>query len=231
MLVRDRMTPDPICGHPEMPVTEAQALMREKGIRHLPIVDREGELVGLVTQRSLLRALPSDVSNFSRFEISYVLAKIKTRDVMTTDLITIDQDTAIEEAARIMADAKIGCLPVMREADPLAGSPQQLVGIITDNDLFTIMVDLLGARRPGTRLTVLQPDRTGEVARLTTAIAQGGGYLSVCVGYYPPNVPDSWISVCKVLNIPQDRLVEIIDGLGDVQVQDVREIEVDELVG
>jgi acetoin utilization protein AcuB len=231
MLVRDRMTPDPICGHPETPVTQAQALMREKRIRHLPIVDKDGKLVGLVTQRSLLRALPSDVSNFSRFEISYVLAKIKTRDVMTTDLITIDEDTAIEEAARIMADAKIGCLPVMRKADPSAGSPQQLVGIITDNDLFTIMVDLLGARRSGTRLTVLQPDRTGEVARLTTAIAQGGGYLSVCVGYYPPNVPDSWISVCKVLNIPQDRLVEIIDGLGDVQVQDVREIEADELVG
>lgn len=216
MLVKDRMTPEPICGHPEMPVTEAQELMRENRIRHLPIADKAGSLVGLITQRSLLRALPSDVSNFSRFEISYILSKIRVRDVMATDLITIDENTAIEEAARVMADEKIGCLPVMRGND--------LVGIITDNDLFTTMVDLLGARRPGVRLTVLQPDRTGEVARLTTAIAKEGGYLSVCVGYYPPQVPGGWTSMCKVLNIPQDRLVAIINDLEDMQVQDVREI-------
>jgi acetoin utilization protein AcuB len=216
MLVKDRMTPDPFCGRPEMPVTEAQELMREKKIRHLPIVDDDGTLVGLITQRSLLRALPSDVSNFSRFEISYVLAKIKVRDVMATDLITVDQNTAVEEAARVMADQRIGCLPVMQD--------DTLVGIITDNDLFTIMVDLLGARRPGVRVTVLQPDRVGEIARLTTAIAKEGGYLSVCVGYFPPKIPDSWTSVCKVLNLSQSKLVEIIDGLEDMQVQDVREI-------
>lgn len=217
MLVKDRMTPDPICGHPEMPVTEAQDLMRENRIRHLPVVDEEGKLAGLITQRSLLRALPSDVSNFSRFEVSYVLSKIKVRDVMVKDVLTIEGETAIEEAARIMADERIGCMPVMREGE--------LAGIITDNDLFTIMVDLLGARRPGIRLTVLQPDRTGEVARLTTAIAKAGGYLSVYVGYYPPKTPDGWASVCKVLNIPQDRLVEIINELEDMQVQDVREMQ------
>ena len=134
---------------------------------------------------------------------------------MTRELITTDGNTAIEEAARIMADERIGCLPVMRD--------ESLVGIITDNDLFAIMVDLLGARRPGIRLTVLQPDRTGEIARLTTAIAKEGGYLSVCVGYYPPTVPDSWTSVCKVLNVGQEELVEVINGLEDMQVQDVRE--------
>ncbi len=219
MLVKERMTPDPICGHPEMPVTEAQELMRDKGIRHLPIVNEEERLVGLITQRSLLGALPSDVSNFSQFEISYILAKIKVRDVMAKDLITIGGNTAIEEAARVMADEKVGCLPVMQDT--------KLVGIITDNDLFTIMVDLLGARRPGIRVTVLQPDRTGEIARLTTAIAQEGGYLSVCVGYYPPDIPDNWTSVCKVLNIDRSKLVEIINGLEDMQVQDLRETQVD----
>lgn len=216
MLVKDRMTPDPICGHPDMSVTQAQELMRENKIRHLPIVDGEGTLAGLITQRSLLRALPSDVSSFSRFEISYVLAKIKARDVMVKEVLTISEDTAIEEAARVMADERIGCLPVMWD--------NELVGIITDNDLFTTMVDLLGARRPGVRVTVLQPDRTGEVARLTTAIAKEGGYLSVCVGYFPRQKPGSWSSVCKVLNIPQEKLVRIINGLEDMQVQDVREV-------
>jgi acetoin utilization protein AcuB len=198
-----------------MPVTEAQALMREKNFRHLPIVDDDQALVGLVTQRSLLRALPSDVSNFSRFEVSYVLSKIKVRDVMATDLVTIDTDTALEEAARIMADRKIGCLPVTRGGE--------LTGIITDNDVFATMVDLLGARRTGVRMTVLFPDRAGEVARISTAIAKEGGYLSVFVAY-PTADPATWASVCKVTNIPRDELVAIIDELEDAEIENVREI-------
>lgn len=215
MLVRERMTADPVCGHPQMPVTEAQALMRENNIRHLPIVDEAGDLVGLVTQRSLLRALPSDLSGFSQFEISYLLAKVKVATVMVKDVITIDENTAIEEAARVMADRRIGCLPVVREGD--------LVGIITDNDIFTIMVDLLGARRSGVRVTVLQPDRAGEVARLTTAIAQEEGYLTVCVAY-PTAEPGTWATLCKVTNLEPDNLVDVINRLDEVDVQDVREV-------
>ncbi len=215
MLVKERMTPNPICGYPEMPVTEAQSLMQEKGIRHLPILE-EDNLVGLITQRSLLKALPSDVSNFSRFEISYTLAKIKVHTVMVKDLITVDEDTPIEEASRVMADERIGCLPVMRDGD--------LVGIITDNDLFNIMVSLLGSRIPGIRVSVLQPDRVGEVARLTNAIADEGGYLSVCVGYYPDSHPESWVSVCKVKNMEVEHLEEVINRLEDTSIQDLRVI-------
>lgn len=216
MLVRDRMTPDPTCGYPDMPVTEAQSLMRDEGVRHLPIVDDKEKLVGLITQRSLLSALPSDVSNFSRFEISYTLAKIKVDTVMVKDVITIEEDIPIETAARVMADYKIGCLPVMDGKD--------LVGIITDSDLFNTMVSLLGSRRKGTRVTVLQPDRVGEVARLTNAIAEKGGYLSVCVGYYPEDITDSWVSVCKVLNLDRDQLQEVINQLEGTKVLDIREI-------
>lgn len=215
MLVRDRMTPNPICGRPDMPVTEAQKLMRDRRIRHLPVVDEGGALVGLITQRSLLRALPSDVSHFSRFEVSYVLAKIKVREVMVHDVLTVGEDTALEEAARIMADRKLGCLPVMQG--------DTLVGIITDNDVFTIMVDLLGARRPGVRVTILVPDRAGEVARITTALAREGGYLSVFVAYPTPD-PAIWATVCKVTNIPRDRLAEFVDRLEDAELQDIREI-------
>jgi acetoin utilization protein AcuB len=132
------------------------------------------------------------------------------------DVITIGEEVPIEEAARVMADRRIGCLPVMRDGE--------LVGIITDNDLFAAMLNLLGARRPGIRVAVLQPDRTGEVARLTTAIAKRGGYLSVCVGYYPERIPGSWISLLKVTNIPRDQLVELLNGLEEVEVLDVREM-------
>lgn len=214
MLVRDRMTPNPICGYPDMPVTEAQGLMRECEIRHLPIVDSENKLVGLITQRSLLRALPADVSMFSAFEVSYVLSRIKVHEVMTKLVVTIDEDTALEEAARILADRRIGCLPVMRGGD--------LVGIITDNDLFTMMVELLGARRSGVRMTVLLPDRPGEVARLTHAIAREGGNLSVFVTY-PTADPAVWTAVCKVVNLSREELTKIVGQLEEMQLQDMRE--------
>ncbi len=214
MLVKDRMTPNPICGYPNMPVTEVQELMREKKFRHLPIMDEEGNLVGLVTQRSLLKALPSDVSGFSRFEISYILAKIRARDVMTKNVITIGEDLAIEEAAKIMAVEKIGCLPVCQD--------NRMVGIITDNDLFGIMVELMGGRGTGIRMTVSQPDRAGAIARLTSAIAKDGGFMSVFVGY-PGEHKDTWISVCKVTNLTSNQLENIVHELNDITLLDIRE--------
>jgi acetoin utilization protein AcuB len=213
MLVEDIMTPNPICVTPTMSVTEAQSLLRSKNIRHLPVVDEEKRLVGLVTQGTLMRALPSDTSTFSHFEVSYVLAKTKVGDIMVRELVTVEEDTAIEEAARIMADMKIGCLPVMRGDD--------LMGIITDNDLFNTMLNLLGSRRAGLRVTVSQPDRSGEVARISTAIARQGGYLSVFVTYPTAN-PDVWQSLLKVSNMSQEEVVEALGGVEEIKIEDVR---------
>ncbi|OIO89589.1 MAG: hypothetical protein AUK03_14260 [Anaerolineae bacterium CG2_30_64_16] len=215
MLVRDQMTPNPVSGRPDMPVTEAQALMQEHNIRHLPILDADGKLVGLVTQRSLTQAVPSDVKKFSPFVINYVLVRIKVHNIMVKEVVTIGEDVAIEEAARIMADRKIGCLPVMRDG--------VLVGIISDNDLFSLMVNLLGGRRGGVRVTVLQPDRAGEVARISRAIADKGGYLSVYVTY-PTDDPAVWASLVKVTNVPEQTLVDTLNALPDIRVQDVRDV-------
>jgi acetoin utilization protein AcuB len=215
MLIKDQMTPNPIHGHPTMPLAEAQALMHEKNIRHLPILNDDAKLVGLVTRQVLAQALPDDLSQFGPFVINYTLAKLQAHNIMVRDVITIDADTTIEEAARIMADENIGCLPVLED--------DKLAGIITESDLFNIMVNLLGARRPGVRMTVLQPDRAGEVARLTKTIHDNGGYLSVFVTY-PTSDPDTWASVVKVANIPAATLTEVIGNMDEADVQDVREV-------
>lgn len=217
MFVKDRMTPNPITGHPEMSVTDAQDLMIKKGFRHLPILDENDQLVGLITKGSLASTLPSDTSNLSRFEISYVLAKIKVRSIMIEDIITATPDTPIEIAARMMADNLIGCLPVIEDG--------KLVGIITDRDLFFTMVTLLGARSEGIRVTVLQPERAGEVARLTTAIAEAGGNLAVSIGYYPPEKPGFWVSVYKIQNISQEKIIAVIDNLEDTSIIDIRQFQ------
>jgi len=198
-----------------MPVAEAQTLMQENNIRHLPVLDADKRLVGLITQRSLMQAVPSDLSQFSPFVVNYILAKLQAHNVMVRDVVTIDPDTTIEEAARVMADEKIGCLPVVQNGD--------LVGIISDSDLFNIMVNLLGARRAGVRMTVLQPDRAGEVARLTRAIDAEGGYIAVFVTY-PTADPDTWASVVKVADVPEERLLEKLGKMADVRIQDVRKV-------
>ena len=215
MLVKDQMTPNPICGHLDMSVEAVREIMNTNNFRHLPIVDEQKNLVGLITQRSLAGTIQADQHSLSQYEVRYILAKVKVRDIMVKDVTTISEDTAIEEAARIMADKKIGCLPVTRDCKP--------VGIITDNDLFAIMVNLLGARRAGTRITVLHPDRPGEIARLTKAIADKGGNLSVAVTW-PTADPSIWSSVFKVANIPEEILVETLKSLPDIRIQDVRKV-------
>ena len=214
MLIQDQMTPNPIYGHPTMPLAEAQALMQEKNIRHLPILDDE-KLVGLITRRALAQALPDDLNQFGPFVINYTLAKLQAHNIMVRDVVTIDPDTTIEEAARVMADENIGCLPVLQD--------KNLVGIITESDLFNIMVNLLGARRPGVRMTILQPDRAGEVARLTRAIDEKGGYISVFVTY-PTADPSTWASVVKVADVPAATLTETVGNMPDTSVRDVREV-------
>ena len=102
MFVRDRMNRDPICGKPDMSVVEIQELMKSNQVRHLPIVDETIKLVGLVTESALLRALPSDVKNFSRFEVSYILSKLKTDKIMIKSVFTTDPD--IKELVMFIPD-------------------------------------------------------------------------------------------------------------------------------
>lgn len=214
MLVREIMTPHPVVVEPELPVTRAQRLMREDNIRHLPVV-REGKgLVGLVTRDSLNRALPSELSSLSIWEINYQLSRIQIRDVMVKPVITVTEDVTVEEAARIMINRKIGCLPVMREG--------ALVGIVTDIDLLGALSSLMGWRQPGVRVTVQVPDETGQLARVATAIALAGGLL-VGGGAYAGDQPLRSNIIFKVRNVTIDDLTALLTGMDGVEILDIRE--------
>jgi len=217
MFVKFLMNPDPICGTPDMTAIEVQELMETQSIRHLPIINEEKKLVGLVTKSSLKTALPADVSQFSRFEVSYTLSKIKVHSFMVTDIVTIEADLPIEHAAWLMAQRQVGTLPVVSDGE--------LIGIISDSNIFIAMTSLLGANEPGIRVTVLQPDKSGVVAQLTNAIYEKGGYLSVCVGYYPENLADKWISVCKIQNLDQQGIEDIINNLEEASILDIRQFQ------
>ncbi len=169
MLVKDRMTPNPVTIVPEATLPEAFRLMREHKIRHLPVVDEQGKLIGIVTQTDMLQAAPSPVATLTVFEMNYLLANLHIREVMSSPPITVAETAPLEEAAQRMVEKKISCLPVMRD--------DELVGVITETDIFKAFVEVLGGGEASLRVTVRVPDVRGELARLAGLVARLGGNI------------------------------------------------------
>jgi acetoin utilization protein AcuB len=213
MLVRERMSREPVTITSDVSVTDALRLMHERKIRRLPVLDSHGKLVGIVSDQDLLYASPSPVSSLSVWEMHYLLAKLKVEEVMTRKVITVTEDTPLEEAARIMADNKIGGLPVMRE--------DKLVGIVTETDLFKTFLELLGARQSGVRVTALISGAKGTLAKITNAIFGAGGNIMA----FSQSLDASgtrWQVTFKVQDVPRAQLVEIIRPVVE-NILDVRE--------
>jgi acetoin utilization protein AcuB len=214
MLVGERMTKRPITTAPDTPIEEALKVMRESKVRRLPVLDKKGKLVGIVAEKDLLYVSPSPATSLSIYELHYLISRIKVQDVMTKDVITVTEYTPLEEAARIMADNKIGSLPVMRDG--------KLVGIITETDLFCIFLELLGAREKGIRLTMLVPEQVGILATITREIAEMGGNI-VSLGTFLGEDPTNRLITAKVAEVGEDELVSVMEAMG-MEIVDVREI-------
>jgi acetoin utilization protein AcuB len=163
------MSKFPITTGPDTSVPDALKVMQGSKVRQLPVLDDKGELVGIVSLTDLFRALPSPASSLSQWEVDYLLDKIKVETVMTGEVVTVTEDTAVEEAGRLMVDRKISGLPVLRDSE--------LVGMITESDLFSILMDVFGARQSGVRVTVKMPLVKGGLAKLSAAIAETGGHF------------------------------------------------------
>jgi acetoin utilization protein AcuB len=166
MFVGERMAKPVITVSPDMPIVEAINLFKKEHIRRAPVI-KDGKLVGIVTEGDLKNASPSAATTLSVWEMNYLLSKVKVLEVMTKNVMTVAEDTPIEEAARIMADNGIGGLPVMRDG--------YVVGIMTETDLFKLFLELMGARDMGVRVTALVTDKPGELAELSAEIARKKG--------------------------------------------------------
>jgi acetoin utilization protein AcuB len=201
MLVGERMSQPIIIVHADTPMQEAHKLMRDEKIRRLPVVNNRGKLIGIVTESDLLQASPSDVTSLNVWELNYMLSKIKVEDIMSKDVITVQSDTPLEEAARIMVDNKIGGIPVVKNGDVL--------GIITETDLFKIFLELLGARESGVRLSVMVPHVPGKLAQLTSVVAENGGNF-VAFGAFLGESSENREITMKVRNVDLNTLTEVI---------------------
>ena len=215
MFVREYMTHNPVTITADVSVPQALRLMRDKKIRRLPVLDRRDKLVGIVSDRDLLHASPSPATSLSVWEMNELMGKLKVKEVMTREVITVSEELPIEEAALIMADHKIGGLPVMRE--------QTLAGIITETDLFKALLELLGGRRPGVRVTVSVPDAKGTLARVTNAVFDAGGdILGLGISEVSGSSGTQWEIMLKVQYVSQNMLVEALKPVVE-EIVDVRE--------
>jgi acetoin utilization protein AcuB len=213
MLIGERMSRRPITVGQDVPINEALSMMHDEKVRRLPVLNKQGKLVGIVAEKDLLYASPSPATALSMHELHYLLSKITVKDVMTKKVVTVQEDTPMEEVACIMADNKIGCTPVMREGE--------LVGIVTETDIFKILLEMMGAREHGVRLTLNVPARVGVLAEVSREIAKVGGNL-VSLGTFQGEDPAHAIITTKVQGAQRDALLGALKGL-EVQVRNVQE--------
>lgn len=215
MLVKNYMTRHPILISPEIAATEAQKLMLENKIRHLPVVGDGKRLVGLVT-RTRLRVPPSELSSLNVWEISRMLSNLKVKDVMLKrkELVTIEQDATLEAAAQKLLEHKVGCLPVVED--------EIVIGIITETDLLAELFNLLGGGVQGVRITVRVPDRVGEYAKVTQAITSRGWGIYASGGLPAPKKPGYWDLVVKVRDVNIEELVAALENNEGQEIIDVR---------
>ena len=198
MLVSDVMTTRVISVTPDTSVNEAMRLLKENKIRRLPVTDGHGHIIGIVTEKDLKSAMPSMATTLDIWEIHAALEKVKVEEIMTKDVITVRDNEPLEGAARIMADRKVGALPVLDENG-------HLVGIITESDIFRTFVKMLGANREGVRYTFLSSDKPGVISELAQRIKSAGGNI-IAISSFPQD--ENYLIVVKVAGLDHDKFVE-----------------------
>ena len=209
MQVHECMKIDPISISPKTTYASASRLLRVKKLHALPVTNKEGQLVGIITEKDLLDISP--VAVLGVHTISDLLSAMAVEEAMTRQVITVEEDCPLEEAARILIDHKIGSLPVMRG--------HQLVGVITESDIFLAMTDALGGRSEGLRITIHLPEDKGELGAITDGIIKLGGRLMSLATYWGNN-PFKRIITLKVQGVDREELLMMLEGTIGVQVID-----------
>src|SRR5450759_2691276 len=176
MFVADWMTKKVVTVTTDNSIAEAIKMMKEKGVKHLPVVDGANKVMGILSDRDIKEYTPSKVSSFEVRELNYILFTTKVKAIMKKKVVTSRPDMPIEEAAMVMLDHDIGSLPVVDDG--------KLVGIISDKDLFRVLIDITGVREGGARFALTLKDRP-EVTKDVLDIVKkyGFGIEAVLTGY------------------------------------------------
>ncbi len=213
MIIERRMTKDPVVCAPDMSIQDAADLMKKEHVHRLPVLDKSGKLIGVISEKDILKAAPSPASTLSAYETNYLLAKLTVKKIMSRNPVTISKDTTVEDAATLMIDQDLSCLPVLEEG--------KLVGIVSKSDLFKMLVESFGARIPGTTLTILVKDRKGILAEIIGKISEKQLDLVTCSCFSGTENSNRYIYL-KVSGVSASELVDIVKPYA-IEVMDVKE--------
>jgi acetoin utilization protein AcuB len=202
MLVGNRMKFPVITISPDTSLADALKLMHKQNIRRLPVVDGHGKLVGIVTERQLLKASPSNATTLDIYEIKEGMDRVKVESIMTRDVITATEDTTFEEVARLMAEKKIGGVPIVKSGE--------VVGIISATDIFNLFLEVLGAYEPGIRISAFIGQEAGTIADLSSAIFEVGGNIR-SLGTFKGESSGNVEVTFKVCGVEKDVLIKAIE--------------------
>lgn len=221
MKVKDRMTPNPVVAYSKTTHREAMNLLKEHGIGHLPVVDNQGRVCGIVSEVDLLSTGPSRVTSLSIYEIYTLLDELTLEQIMVKPVLAVEEACGLSHAASFMIENGVGSLLVIRD--------QALVGIITDTDIFKTFVEVLGGSQPGSRVEMQLADEKGMLAEAALAFAEAGSYIYSLTTFQDKSGKYTRISV-KETGASQESLQAAIDAHKGVTMMEFRSTEDDVLL-
>jgi acetoin utilization protein AcuB len=209
------MSFDPVSVRTDTSLKEALDLVRSSPFRHLPVLDENDKLVGIVTEKSLVYASPTSSTTLSVFEVDYILSRTKIGQVIQGEVISVGPNLPVEEAARVMIDHRIGCLPVVED--------DKLIGIISDTDIFRVFVEGLGGGHPSLRITIVIPEAVGSLAQVTSHVANLGGNIH-SLGTFWGERPEDRLIAFRLEGVDREIILQAFEADG-IQIVNVWEPE------
>lgn len=206
MYVGQKMRKDLVTVTTKTPVLKARELMKDHHIKHLPVVDSEMNLMGILTDRDLKAAWASPATSLSVYELTYILEKLTVDSIMTKEVITVTPDTSIERAAKVIQDNRIHSLPVLKD--------KKLVGIITSTDLMDILLDALGINEGSKRVYILVKNRIGTLARIANLLSEEKIDIRSIVTLPLTDRPDVGHMILRVRTDDFDLAVTVLEKAG-----------------
>ncbi len=184
MLIREWMTRDVITVTPDTSMMKASKILKEKNIRRLPVVDESGKMVGIITDRDIKEASPSKATTLDVHELYYLLSEIKIKDIMTKNPFCVNESGTVEKAAVVMREKKVEGLPVVDDDD-------KVVGIITETDIFNVMIDITGVYQGGVQLGFKLPNTPGSLKDVLNDLRASKARIISILTSYDQGGPDT----------------------------------------
>ena len=206
MLVKGWMTTDVISVDEDTSMMKASIIMKEKKIRFLSVINKKGELVGIVSDRDLKDAAPSKATTLDVYELNYLLSSIKLKDLMTVNVVYVKPDETVEFAAILMLENKISSLPVINDKGAL-------IGIITQTDIFKLLINITGVYTGGIQFAFSLEDTPGSIRAVADVIRSHGGRIVSILSTQELAEEGRRNVYIRSRQLPKEKLLELVKEL------------------